>query len=308
MSESGHPSGYATPEALWSAVNARIRQRVAADPDLTVSNLQRQFVYDRLLSRVFAGGDGRWVLKGGTALLARVRSARHSQDIDLFRQAGTVEAAVSELQALASIDRDDHFRFVTGLDSLRHERAGQPGTGLATVPVDGYAGVRRVAQFKVDIVVGSIITAEPEPLAPEPVVDVAGLPSPDYLLYPVVDHIADKLCATFERFGTAQAPSSRVRDLVDLVVIATTQTAHAAALHTAIEAERAHRGLPEIARFETPATWASSYGGQARGVAHCAEYPTYKQAVDLIGRFLDPVLAGSLAQQTWRPSELRWSL
>lgn len=56
MSRAGaaqHPSGYRAPDALWAAVTARIRDRVRQDPRLTVMNLQRQFVYDRLLARVF---------------------------------------------------------------------------------------------------------------------------------------------------------------------------------------------------------------------------------------------------------------
>lgn len=302
-----HPSGYQTPEALWTAVNDRIRRRVAADPLLTVGNLQRQFVYDRLLCRVFDGDDDHWVLKGGTALLARVRSARHSQDVDLLRQAGTVDAAVAELRQAVARDQKDHFRFVTRLDSVRQQRPGQPGTQVATVKVEGYAGVRQVATFSVDIVVGSVITAEPEPIRPVPVVSVAGLPSPDYRLYPLVDHIADKLCATFERFGAAQAPSSRVRDLVDLVVIARTQTVHAAALHQAIEAEQTHRRLPAFERFATPARWANTYPAQARNVALCEGYRTYPQAVELVGQFLDPVLSGVLSAGTWLPEQQRWA-
>jgi hypothetical protein len=209
----GHPSGYPTPDALWNAVNSRIRQAAKTNPTATVTNLQRQFVYDRFLARVFYAGDHNWVLKGGTALLARVRSARHSQDVDLFRQAGTIDAAVAELQHAAAVDLADHFRFVTGAVVTRPERPDQPGTQLATAKIDGYAGVRKVATFKVDLVIGSVITADPEPLRPDLTVSIDGLLTPDYLLYPLVDHIADKICATFELYGTAQMASSRVRDL-----------------------------------------------------------------------------------------------
>jgi hypothetical protein len=38
-----------------------------------------------------------------------------------------------------------------------------------------------------------------------------------YGAYPLVDHLADKACAIFERHGTAGTPSLRCRDLVDLV-------------------------------------------------------------------------------------------
>jgi len=273
---------------------------------MTIGNLQRQFVYDRLLARVFQDCGGNWVLKGGTALLTRVRSARHSKDIDLFRQEGTVDSAVAELQASAAVDLNDYFRFITELDAVREERPGQPNTRLATIKVDGYIGVKRAASFRVDIVVGSILTAAPEPIQPDPVIRVEGLPTPSYLLYPLADHIADKVCATFERFGTAQAPSSRVRDLIDLVVIARTQTVGASALWRAVEAERLHRSLAPITRFTTPPGWATTYAREARGVAECVDHRTYNRALELVGRFLDPVLAGGTLNASWAPDVCRW--
>jgi hypothetical protein len=307
VTAAGHLSGYATPDALWNAVNSRIAQSVKTNPTATVTNPQRQFVYDRFLARVFSTDDHTWVLKGGTALLARVRSARHSQDVDLFRQGGTIDAAVAELQRAAALGLGDHFRFVTGAVVTRPERPGQPGTELATVKIDGYAGVRKIAISKVDLAIGSVITADPEPLRPDLTVSIEGLPTPDYLLYPLPDHIADKICATFELHGTAQLSSSRVRDFVDLVVIARTQTVHAAALRTAIEAEQRHRNLAPITAWAAPEGWRSRYARAARDVAECAEHRTYNTATDLVARFLDPVLSGALSDSAWQPGELLWT-
>ncbi len=74
-----HPSGYDTASAMWAAVQARSKS-VAKTTGTTPQKLQRQFVYDRFLARLFTSApEGTWVLKGGTALLARVRSARHSR-------------------------------------------------------------------------------------------------------------------------------------------------------------------------------------------------------------------------------------
>jgi predicted nucleotidyltransferase component of viral defense system len=137
-------TGYRTGEALWDAVSQRIRLLVRANPQLTTANLQRQFVYDRFLARVFSASGEDWVLKGGSALLVRVRSARHSQDLDLFRRRGTVESAAAELVKSAAVDLADHFRFEVRLKELRSERPGQPGTELALLYVDAYAGVKRV--------------------------------------------------------------------------------------------------------------------------------------------------------------------
>lgn len=303
-----HPSGYATADALWTAVTARSKIAARMTTGMTVPNLQRQFVYDRFLARMFTHApDGTWVLKGGTALLARVRSARHSLDVDLFRRSGSLDQAVAEVKTAAALDLDDHLRFVTGDASCRAERPGQPGSELATLSVDTYVGVRSVQRFSVDIVIGSIITADPELHRPTPSVSLPALVTPPYVLYPVVDHVADKLCATVELHGSGQVPSSRHRDLVDLVIIARTQTVDADALRRAVTAEVDHRRLPSITRWNAPDGWATGYPRIARGVTECREYCDYAAATALISSFLDPVLAHGLTAATWCPTQLCWN-
>lgn len=302
-----HPSGYNSPAALWSAVLAKARTAAQVDRRRNVSNLQRQFVYDRLLARVFAGDDGRWVLKGGTALLARVRSARHSIDIDLFRRDGSLAHALDELRAMIGRDLHDHFRFeTTGPRAAALAAAGrapdgatQPGVARAQVAVDAYVGVQKVSSFRIDVVTGSLITSDPDRERPTAAITIPSLSAPDYLLYPVVDHVADKVCAITERHGTGQAPSSRHRDLVDLVVIARTQRVAATPLREAINAERHYRGLAPISHFATPAGWEAGYAKEARDVPQCVEHRSYAAAMDLVGRFLGPVLSGGLTDDVW---------
>lgn len=62
-----------TPEAMRASVTARLRTLASADPRLALNDLLRQWVYDRLLARVFLGDEAeRWVLKGAAALLVRL--------------------------------------------------------------------------------------------------------------------------------------------------------------------------------------------------------------------------------------------
>lgn len=300
-----HPTGYATPAALWAAVRARVAAEAKAS-GLLPANVLRQFVYDRFLARVFHTPGNGWVLKGGTALLARVRSARHSKDIDLFLTEGTLDTAIAELQAAAGLDLHDHLGFVvSGLPKRSTERLNQPGSELVTIHVDAYAGVKKVQEFTVDVVIGSTITQDPELLAPEPLIIIPGIESPTYQLYPVVDHIADKLCATVELH--AGKPSGRIRDLVDLVVIARTQHVDAAALHHAIRSEQHHRQLAPIDRWHCPDTWETDYPRWARDVAECGEHRTFAAATALMSEFFDRVLAGELDQRhRWSATSRRW--
>lgn len=292
---SEHPTGYDRPDQMWSAVTDRIKN---TDPT-AVSQRQRQFLYDRLLARVFTHAPEDWVLKGGTALLARVRDARHSRDVDLNRTAGTLETAVQELRVAAATDLDDHVRFVTE----PHHRK-NPGQGNARLQITPYIGVRPIHSFGVDVVVSTLLTAEPDLHQVTPVVDLPGIAHPPYRLYPVVDHVADKVCATMELH--AGQPSTRHRDLLDLVVIACTQTVNSVPLTHAVESERRHRALPPITAWSTPPQWAIPYGKDAPHTAHCAEYPRYADGTGLVARFLDPIFSGELDPATWDPDKRIW--
>jgi len=284
-----HPTGYARPDQMWAALTARIKTIAPAG---AVAELQRQFLYERFLARVFTHAPDPWVLKGGTALLARVRDARHSRDVDLNRTTGTLDAAVQEIRAAAVTDLDDHVRFVTTARRIGPTRAGRSEGGTACVEITPYIGVRPMHAFGVDIVVGTLLTTNPDLHQPTPVVPMPGITTPPYRLYSVVDHVADKVCATMELYNGR--PSSRHRDLVDLVIIACTQTVDATALGHAIKAERLHRELPPITAWNCPPQWATPYATAARTVTHCADYRTSTTGTALVAHFLDPVLSGEL--------------
>ncbi|MGH3869794.1 MAG: nucleotidyl transferase AbiEii/AbiGii toxin family protein [Pseudonocardiaceae bacterium] len=112
MSLSAHRP-YASPQALNRALTDKLGAHARDRPGVTLDLLRRQFAYDRLLTRVFAGPDAtRWVLKGATAILARLAGdARHTRDIDLYRQDDDLPAAENSLRAAAATDVADFFRF-----------------------------------------------------------------------------------------------------------------------------------------------------------------------------------------------------
>lgn len=66
-----------------------------------------------------------------------------------------------------------------------------------------------------------MITAAPEHSAPIIDLGIPGLVRPPYLIYPLADSLADKVMGIIER--QAGHPSTRFRDLVDIVLIARSQ-------------------------------------------------------------------------------------
>jgi hypothetical protein len=163
------------------------------------------------------------------------------------------------------------------------------------------------ATFHVDVVVDTALTGTPDTLPPLTPLDIEGLQRPPYRAFPLADHCADKLCAIIEihhHVGQIRE-STRVKDLVDLALIARTQQVDGQALRAAIIAGTAHRGLPIPTVFAAPDLPAWRAGFTKTLAAARAEPITFDEALHLVGRFLDPILA-SPVHRTWDPDRSAW--
>ena len=297
---------YADPSALRQAITDRLR-RIAHDRSgAQLSDLHRQFAYDRLLARVFSAEPKAWVLKGATALLARLEgSARHTLDVDLYHRDARLDEAEAALRAAASADLGDYFRFT--LDPGRHIAEGR---ATLRVAVTAFLGATEFARFRVDLVSGVVMTGEPDDVPPLVSLDLPGIVSVHYRAYPIVDHIADKVCALVEthpRLGRPAQGSTRYRDIADLAVIAHTQQVDAAALRTALTSESGRRGIELPTALSAPAAsgWRTGYARVAKDVPGLAERDL-DTALVIVKRFLDPILGGT-ASGRWRPDRQLWT-
>lgn len=299
------PERYPTAKGVEDAIRAAARRASAADPSLTTDQRIRLEHFNRFLSRIFSEGpDSEWLLKGGTGMLARVPSTRATLDIDLCREGYGLDDAVVDLRRLADHDLGDHFRFVYVGHRAIVGGEEQPDTGDSRVEFDTYIGAQKKTRIGVDLATGAGLTAEPTVTAPASALDLPRLVGFDYRLYPVVDQIADKVCATMLRYG--DRPSSREKDLVDLVVLAVTQDIDGTALSMAIATEARRRRMEPMEWFVVPADWGPAYSKMARKVPHCAGLETIDAAADLVSTFIDPALDGTAAGRTWRSDEQVW--
>ena len=298
---------YATPSALRAALTDRARKQAAATgarPD----DLIRRFYFARLMARVFHADPHGWLLKGGQALLVRWNKARHSKDIDLCRpDERELAAAADALVGAVVADLGDHLRFALRRRSVRTE-----GTATAQLSFDVYLGVRNVDSVTVDLVAGRHPVGEPERRPLEPAVPLEWPTDwPEVLLYPLVDHVADKICAMYERHhgGTV---SSRHRDLVDLVLVALREPLDGRLTQVALRAETSRRkGIGTVlvipGRFEVPGPgWAEGYRSAAAGVPGLDDHRSLDQAAALADAFLSPILAAD-DPGVWNPGRGRWA-
>lgn len=300
------PQRYGSPTAVEAAIRDGARKAFAADPSITIQERIRLEYFHRFLSRVFSEADhSDWILKGGTGMLARVASARTTTDVDLFHRSRTLDAALDDLRRLAAIDLGDFFRF----DYIGYSEAvdgnQQTSTEGYQVDFDVYIGVKKKDSFHVDLVVNVAMTDEADIVSPANALDLPKLPSNPYRLYPVVDQIADKVCATLALYGGS--PSSREKDLVDLVVLAATQGVEANKLQRALKTEAAARSLVLPDAFEVPANWGGRYAKLAAKVPACEGYRAVEDAKQLMHAFLDPVLDGSVGGRRWDHPRVAWT-
>jgi hypothetical protein len=296
---------YASPQALRQAVKDRLGEIAAQRPETQVGDLLRQFAYDRLLARVFLSDPERWVLKGAAAMLARLpEAARHSKDIDLYSASGDLADAERALRKAAERDLGDYFRF-----TLAAARPLTQGANALRVPVTAYLGPTEFASFHADLVTETSMTAAAEEVGALIDIDV-GLKQPPYRAYPLVDHIADKLCAMLELHpgaGAAERGSTRYRDLVDLATFARRSELDAEALGRALRSEAQRRGLTLPERLPDPPgpDWRAGYARAARDAPSLPDRDL-DAAMRTVRSLLDPMLGGKQAGR-WHPKTLSWS-
>ncbi len=276
---------YATPAAFRRALTDRLK-RAAKDGRWSLQQLQRQVAYDRLIERLYFVDDG-WIVKGATALLARDIGVRGSLDIDLYR-AVSREVAEDELRRAVALDLGDWFRFEVG--------GGTPIAGDAVrLPVNSVIGATTWVEFRVDLVGSNLrMTGQPEDVPPLARGVIPEVEQRGYRAYPLVDHIADKVAAIYERHGGDGRPSTRYRDLVDLVAIVTSTSVSASAQSLAVRSEFERRELTLPDQFDVPdrSLWEQGYTAEARrSLLDTAR--TLDEAIAVVGGFVDPLLGGT---------------
>lgn len=234
------PAGprYVTPEAARRAVTDRLKVQATHGP-WTLADLQRQYAYDQLVERLYRIDD-QWVIKGATALLARRVSVRHTVDLDVYR-AGAIADVERLLRHAVALDIGDWMTFEVGPAVQIHAAGAQ----AARAKVETFISTKLWCAFQVDLVAAGIeLTGHPDPVRPLTDIEILASPRKTWQAYPLVDHIADRVCAILERHQGQ--PSTRYKDLVDLVAIV-----HHATVAASLQKQGAGQGRPP-SRAVTP--------------------------------------------------------
>ena len=200
------------------------------------------------------------------------------------------------------MDIGDWFRFEVGV-----AQSVSAATGGIRLPVTAYVGTTPWCAFHIDLVGAGIrLLGAPEHAAPLVPVCMPEMEQHGYTVYPLIDHIADKVAAILQPYGVTRSPSTRYKDLVDLIAILAQVSIPAAAQAAALRSEAGRRDITLPKEFSVPdeRMWKPGYASEAKR-SHLTKELTLEGALVLARAFLDPLLDGT-ASGRWNPKRRRW--
>lgn len=266
----------------------------------------REMLRDRFLCRIFSEDDPRFLLKGGAGMLVRIPGARATKDVDFAMcERESADSALEALDRLASKDLGDFCSF--RLTSRRESLDENGYSRLLKLRYASYVGDEEKDPILIDLSLDCTTTQPAERITPANRVEIEGVAVFDYLAYPLADQLADKLCAVME-LQPGGWPSSRMKDLVDIVTYATNEAFDLGQLAHAIRSECAKRSMAAPKRFEAPESWRPRFPEFARRSGLLAKYADFDGATELASAFFDPALAETVsADAAWDPSRTEWA-
>lgn len=252
---------YATAGAFRRAILDHLKNQAQRE-GAPLSRLQKQLVFERFLARLFHNGDERWILKGGYALELRIPGhARTTRDLDLNVPPPLMTDLLQQLQHAATLDLGDYFEFIILAGAT--ELAGPPLGGYH-LRVEARIDGRRFDRFPLDVGQGDETVRSPDRVPAQINLEFAGLSTPEFNIYPLEDHFAEKLHA----YTTPRKNPSRVKDLVDMLLLIELGLQPTRLLHQSIKAtftRYARHDLPEVLP-EPPPQWQTPFANLASEV------------------------------------------
>ena len=244
---------YKIAAALRQAITDRLK-KIAKTEGIRVNRLFRHLAFDRFLARLFHTEKHCWVLKGGYAMELRMRHSRETKDIDLamLEMTSNMHAILTEAAAL---DLGDFFEF----EVVRMRKIFSPPQGGNRFHINALLDKRSLAKFHLDVGVGDAIIEPFAMLSSRNWLDFADITCPQFPSISNEQQFAEKIHAY--AFPYKNRTSSRVRDIVDMVLLIKNGKLNKDRLKQAIELTFNCYGVrkPPLYLNEPPLTWKASF-------------------------------------------------
>ena len=290
---------YASSGAFRQALEDRLRAE-SLGTGAPLVRLRKMVAFERFLARLITDRPGDWLLKGGLALQWRLGArARTTQDLDMLLL-GSAEDLHGILVRAALLDLGDWFRYLV----QRPARPHNADAGGLRFSVRALLDGRPFEGFHLDVGWGDPVVEAPEEVRAPSLLGFAEIAPIAVPCYPITQHLAEKVHAYTRPYASGEG--SRVKDLVDIVLLARMRPVDAESLSEALRAtfqRRNTHAMPD-ALPDPPSSWIAPFRRIATEVG--LESPHLDAAMELARRFLDPVLQGQ-AGGLWDPAAWRWS-
>ncbi len=297
---------YAGPKAFRAALEQHLRTDASeggSSPDAALlPRLRKRVTFERFLARLYFVAPDEWVLKGGFALELRLANlARTTKDIDVD-WTSTDRDVVDFLLDATDADLGDHFVFEVERIGLPAGWDSQGQRWRVVARIDG----REFETVLLDIGLDKTSVLAPVELSLPAMLSFADLPTVKIPALPIERHLAEKVHAYTRRYGPdADTPSSRVKDLIDIALIAASLSVDGEQLRVALDSvfeTRDRQSLP--ARLPVPPRdWERPWRDQSVG-SIAGEDPGAGHTI--AARLIDPALADRSFSGSWSPDQMRW--
>lgn len=279
------------------ALEERLRNR-SQKTGIPLARLRKTVAFDRFLARLIQQQPGSWVLKGGFAIQLRLMDkARTTKDIDVL--AMTSQADILALLRHAGVsDLQDWFEF----EVEQSEDQAPDEFGGNRFHIRALLDGRTFEDFHMDVGIGDPVIDPIDQLESPALLDFAGIQPTLIPCYPVTQQIAEKVHA-YTRPHSGE--STRVKDFVDILLLAEIGTIDSDHLYRAIQATFDARKTHQLPRQvpEPPIEWSRPFHRLATEVS--LSYQTLGDANTAIKAFLNPLLSEKNLGQ-WNPGLWSW--
>jgi hypothetical protein len=162
------------------------------------------------------------------------------------------------------------------------------------------------ARFHIDLSSGDAVVLPPDTFEGSDLLDFAGIPHLRFPIYPLTQHLAEKLHAdTLPR----TSPNTRTKDLVDLVVIAAVESVDGTELLESLRATFDTRHTHDVPTTLNPPdpSWVQPF---KRLASEAPLLPTADlgSGFKLVFEFWSPVLQGAVSGKQWDPTARCWRI
>jgi hypothetical protein len=289
---------YQSGGAFRRALETRLRDQ-SLSSGLPLVRLRKMVAFDRLLARLIRAQPDQWVLKGGLALQLRLGDrARTTKDIDLLSLTEPNQVFDSLREAVA-LKIEDWFDFEVGRPSKDQERIAGGIRYTVVSLLDG----RTFERFHIDVGVGDLLAEPVDYLATPDLLSFAEIDPVVVPCYPITQQLAEKIHAYTRQY--ASGVSSRVKDFVDIILLAEMGAISGQKLTVAVELtfRNASDQIPH--QIQPPhRTWEVGFKRLAEDVGLSGH--SLESSYTRIEEFLKPLLSGEARKLHWYPDSWSW--